>query len=659
VRGSSAAWKGDLCPDLSRALALLSGLPLRPATVWTVLRQSGDTDLPAFGMPEVESGLSRADPGWLEAHARGGVRDSDLQLVAQRPWWRARTERGIRALERLARWSAAVAWTLRARLAPGPDAALTDAVSRVSWLAPLGLWAIAAVDPHQLASWLDCPDRTARRRWEEEHLGETLGWLGRRLADQWELPALVRWAAWAFFEPAHAPGRPNDTESRVLIDHWTAAREWVEGTPLALVESRATGPRADPEEVRAWLAGFQAASPTPFMAFEPGDREGLVLRAYAQTLARSSVAPRADAPTLSVAAAVLQTHPASSWQSAAREVERALTALPGVALARIQKAEEWPPPGDISPAEPGREPDLVLPLPDATDPRFTLTIWWAEPESNPRPLPAEAIDLVRGWSRYYGEIEGLRQLAQAAIDASHTSGPEPGMNSPALTQALAQFAAGAGHELNNPLAVIMGRAQLLLARLDDTEVQRSLRVIIAQSQRAHRMLRDLMYYAQPSAARPRPCLPEEVVRRGLDDLRAEADSRGVLLQLEVPAGPRTPASLDPDQLRLSIDALVRNALEASPPATTVQVRVQRRGRSLRLEVLDQGRGLRADEGHRLLNPLYSGRQAGRGLGLGLPRLARMLDEIGGTLHWSARPSGGMRFQVRWPLSVDGGDVPRT
>ena len=159
-----------------------------------------------------------------------------------------------------------------------------------------------------------------------------------------------------------------------------------------------------------------------------------------------------------------------------------------------------------------------------------------------------------------------------------------------------------------------------------------------------------MYYAQPTAARPRSCVPEEVVRRGLEDLRPEADARGVALQFTMPAGVRVAvSSIDPDQLRLTLDALVRNAMEASAPSTAVLVRIQRRGEWLKLEVRDQGRGLRADEGHHLLNPLYSGRQAGRGLGLGLPRLARMLNEIGGTLVWSSRPGGGARFEVQLPL----------
>ena len=63
--------------------------------------------------------------------------------------------------------------------------------------------------------------------------------------------------------------------------------------------------------------------------------------------------------------------------------------------------------------------------------------------------------------------------------------------------ALGEFAAGAGHELNNPLAVIVGRAQLLLSRTDDPESARSLRIMLNQAGRAHRILRDLMFVGRP------------------------------------------------------------------------------------------------------------------------------------------------------------------
>ena len=67
-------------------------------------------------------------------------------------------------------------------------------------------------------------------------------------------------------------------------------------------------------------------------------------------------------------------------------------------------------------------------------------------------------------------------------------------------EALVEFAAGAGHEINNPLTVISGRAQLLLRDETDPERRHALALIVAQAMRIHEMIADLMLFARP----PRP-----------------------------------------------------------------------------------------------------------------------------------------------------------
>jgi signal transduction histidine kinase len=67
-------------------------------------------------------------------------------------------------------------------------------------------------------------------------------------------------------------------------------------------------------------------------------------------------------------------------------------------------------------------------------------------------------------------------------------------------EALAEFAAGAGHEINNPLTVISGRAQLLLREETNPERRHALALINAQAMRVYEMIADMMLFARP----PRP-----------------------------------------------------------------------------------------------------------------------------------------------------------
>ncbi len=215
-------------------------------------------------------------------------------------------------------------------------------------------------------------------------------------------------------------------------------------------------------------------------------------------------------------------------------------------------------------------------------------------------------------------------------------------------QALAEFAAGAGHELNNPLAVIVGRAQLLLGRTQDAETSRSLRIILGQAQRTHRILRDLMFVARPPSLRPRSCRPSEVLRSCLASVREECEARNIRLESELePGEPQTWA--DPEALGHLAETLVRNAIQATPPGGKVQVRSQIQGSDLRWWICDSGKGISPAEGAHLFDPFYCGRQAGRGLGLGLPRAARFVALAGGSLHWSSPTGQGTTFQVQLPL----------
>jgi signal transduction histidine kinase len=258
------------------------------------------------------------------------------------------------------------------------------------------------------------------------------------------------------------------------------------------------------------------------------------------------------------------------------------------------------------------------------------------------------------WARVVDERVRLRQLLDEVLSAHRGRvDREESSRRRTMLDALAEFAAGAGHELNNPLAVIVGRAQLLMAREDDPEAIRSFRAIIAQAQRAHRILRDLMYVARPPEPRPRPCQPEEIVRACLRDLQAEAEARGVRIVAEA----REPASrvwADPDPLRQLADILARNALEATPAGGSVLFTAGSDGRTLRWSVHDNGRGIGATEGLHLFDPFYCGRQAGRGLGLGLPRAARIVEQVGGDLRWQSVPGHGTTFQVSLPV----GEIPQ-
>ncbi len=203
--------------------------------------------------------------------------------------------------------------------------------------------------------------------------------------------------------------------------------------------------------------------------------------------------------------------------------------------------------------------------------------------------------------------------------------------------------------MNNPLAVIVGRAQLLLVHETDPKSMRSLRAILNQAQRAHRILRDLMYVARPPEPRPRFCQPDEILRASLRDARPDAEDREVRLAADsFEHAQRVWA--DPDALRHLADMLIRNAMEASPKGGQVRVSTSGDASSLRWTIHDNGRGINPVEASHLFDPFYCGRQAGRGLGMGLPRASRFVSQSGGEIRWQSTPGQGSTFHVQLPLA---------
>ncbi len=222
--------------------------------------------------------------------------------------------------------------------------------------------------------------------------------------------------------------------------------------------------------------------------------------------------------------------------------------------------------------------------------------------------------------------------------------------------ALAELAAGAGHEINNPLAVISGQAQYLLAHAGDwfrDEAERprkALHTIIAQTHRVHGLLRDLMQFARPAAPRPiwfdLPSLLAEAAA-SLADL---AQPRRI--HIEVGRTPdRLAAFADAEQVRTALVCLLRNAVEAAPADGWARVRVVEPVAEARIEVAVEDGGPGPDPAQRpaLFDPFYSGRAAGRGRGLGLPVAWRLARQQGGDVRLDAAPPAGpTRFILSLP-----------
>ena len=227
-------------------------------------------------------------------------------------------------------------------------------------------------------------------------------------------------------------------------------------------------------------------------------------------------------------------------------------------------------------------------------------------------------------------------------------------------EAMAEFAAGAGHEINNPIAVIAGRAQLFLRSERDPERRRELAVMNAQAMRVYEMISDMMLFARPPEPKPAACDVSARVDRVIDELRSRAADRRIEIVRE---GPVEPLAIQADEVQLmaAVRALLENSLEALPEGGRIAISLQRVSEQtadreqphdwLEIAVEDDGPGISPEIRRHLFDPFYSGRGAGRGLGLGLSKCWRIVTNHGGSIDVESEPGRGAKFVIRLPITA--------
>lgn len=258
-----------------------------------------------------------------------------------------------------------------------------------------------------------------------------------------------------------------------------------------------------------------------------------------------------------------------------------------------------------------------------------LAIAHAQSQASARSLAEELAAINRQWAVIQAESTRARTL-----------------------ETVVAMAAGAAHEMNNPLAVISGRAQMLRGRAAGEEDRRMLDMIVEQAHNCSHIVTELMDFAKP-------CTPKTVeidLAELLESVRAALVSEGVLatpgLELDLPSD--TPRVLfDRDQLSRTFRELVRNAVAATDPADrrlTVKARVNLAEKSLVVAMIDNGCGMKPEVLERAMDPFFSHQPAGRRRGLGLARVHQWIRQNGGDVRIESRAGQGTRVELRLPIA---------
>ena len=227
--------------------------------------------------------------------------------------------------------------------------------------------------------------------------------------------------------------------------------------------------------------------------------------------------------------------------------------------------------------------------------------------------------------------------------------------------AMGTLLAGVAHELNNPLAIVMGRVSPLYEKAEGRQLQSDARRILEAAERCGRIVRTFLNMARQKPPSRSPVQLGDIVRAAADMLGYTLRSHGIRLDLQLAEG-RPAVQADADQLGQVVLNLVVNAQQALESAQGVRrlqvstgVEALAPGREPRvwLRVTDNGPGVPAAVRERLFEPFFTTKAAGFGTGLGLSVSRSIVLEHGGELVLeSAGPEfgGGACFRLSLPIS---------
>jgi len=257
------------------------------------------------------------------------------------------------------------------------------------------------------------------------------------------------------------------------------------------------------------------------------------------------------------------------------------------------------------------------------------------------------------WAERFAQVDGESRQTQRMENGGHkTAERRQGMAPPFETcppiEALAEMAAGVAHELNNPLSVIAGRAQLLAQAESDGQKRHVLDVIGENAREASSVVDDLMSYAQPAAPRTAKTAIGQIIDEAIQLAGHKAGTEHINVQVHISPQAKD-VLVDSAQVVVAIANIIANSIESyADPMGPVKITAEPVDRGLHLQINDLGCGMDEATVRKATNPFFSAKAAGRRRGMGLAYASRLIRLNRGTLQIESQPDHGTTVTIMLP-----------
>lgn len=254
-----------------------------------------------------------------------------------------------------------------------------------------------------------------------------------------------------------------------------------------------------------------------------------------------------------------------------------------------------------------------------------------------------------GETTHIGGLVFDRTAEKQAADAVNAA--KEGMHQSEKLAALGQLLAGVAHELNNPLAIVMGRAAMLKEKLAGTAHEDSIQRLRDAADRCARIVKTFITMARQTGPQRTMVQIPDLIEAALDMTGHALRAGGITLEQDI-AADLPELTADGDQLiQVLINLIVnaQHAMEGQEAEPRLLIAAQQKAGRVLVEVSDNGPGVPEDVAARIFDPFFTTKDVGVGTGLGLSVCQSMIEAHGGTLELAKSAIGGATFRISLPL----------
>jgi two-component system, NtrC family, sensor kinase len=217
--------------------------------------------------------------------------------------------------------------------------------------------------------------------------------------------------------------------------------------------------------------------------------------------------------------------------------------------------------------------------------------------------------------------------------------------------AVGEFVAGVAHELNNPLAAVVGFSEMLKESEVDTGNRRYLDMIYKSALRCQKIVQSLLSFARRHQPERKPMSVNSMVEAVLEMLNYQLRTSNIAVVTQLDAS--LPVVLADghqiQQVLLNVINNARQAMDSRQADGQIIIKTETSGENVLVIIHDNGPGITPENLRRIFDPFFTTKQVGQGTGLGLSLCYGILREHGGNITPSSRPGEGATFTIELPI----------